>query len=61
MALMVQIADPEQLVVTCHVGGAYSPDVLDDIKRRVLDLYQQTLSYRHVVGAMYPQIVQEEL
>lgn len=43
---MLQIKDPEELVVTVTVPGKYNPDILDDAKRRVVELYKEVLETR---------------
>lgn len=45
----VGIVDPEDLNIIVRVSGAYNPDVLDDMKRRALDMYRETLAFRQAL------------
>ena len=59
MAVMFQLADTHnELVVTVNIGGAYSPDILDDSKRRVKELYQETIAFQ--IAASGPTVVHED-
>ena len=63
MAIMLQVNDvANELVVTCHIGGGYNPDVLDDVKARVRALYQEALVFRYTAAeSMGPQHIDEEM
>lgn len=47
MPYLLQISDPDEMRVTLQISGKYSPDVLDDAKRRLLDMYRGALATRY--------------
>lgn len=44
--IQLQVCDPDEFVVTVNLSGRYSPDVLDDAKRRLLDIYRDAMEVR---------------
>lgn len=51
MSVLVQINDPLEMQVVVRLSGSYSPDVLDDVKRRAIDAYKEALQeYVAAVG-----------
>lgn len=41
--ISVEINGPDEITVFVRVSGQYSPDVLDDVKRRAVDAYKQAV------------------
>jgi hypothetical protein len=50
MPYLLQISDPDEMRVTLQLSGKYSPDILDDAKRRVVDMYREALAARYPDG-----------
>lgn len=46
MPMQIQIRDPDGLTVTMTVSGKYSPDIVDDLKRRAYDAYKEAFALR---------------
>lgn len=44
------ITDSTQVII--RVPGKYSPDVLDDVKRRAMDMLKQTIAFQIQAGAI---------
>lgn len=53
---MAAVTDPDELVVVVKCSGRYSPDVVDDVSRRCLDLYQRVLAFRSSVEVVLEEI-----
>lgn len=52
MSYTLQVKDPEDLIVTVSLPGKYNPDILDDAKRRVVELYREVLVARMEIGTL---------
>jgi hypothetical protein len=50
VSYVFQIKDPEGLEVTVQVPGKYNPDILEDGKRRIADLYREALTERLIAA-----------
>ena len=40
------VSEQADVIVTLTISAGYSPDIVDDLKRRVLETYEQALALR---------------
>lgn len=59
MTLHLQLNDPDGIQVIIRAPGNYNPDVLEDGKRRLMDIYKETLSFRFAIGINVPVEMEE--
>jgi hypothetical protein len=43
LPIMMQISDQNDLTLTIATPGKYSPDIIDDVKRRLMEAYREVL------------------
>lgn len=62
MSICIELLDSENDVhIAIRVGGGYNPDVLEDVKRRVGDLYQEALATNLAVHLVADDEMDEEV
>lgn len=53
MSMKVNISDPGLDIHVClRAGGGYSPDIIEDLKARALDIYRAALDAKVNLGAL---------
>lgn len=54
MGMLAQINDQNELQVTMTASGQYNPDIIEDLKRRLLDAYKEALQTQvEISGGVY--------
>lgn len=56
MALLISLTDPGmEFQVVYRVSQGYNPDILDDMKRRLIETYKEVLELRMAMNALYEE------
>lgn len=54
----VQLSDQFDITVTMSAPAAYNPDILEDLKNRMMDAYKEALTAQKEAGVLPSQLIE---